>query len=432
MTNTPSLTLRGALIATQDENRRVFRGDVRIENGRIAGAGENLPDRSDEEMDARSFLVTPGLINLHTHVANTLLKGVADDLDFDQFLEKMFAYDARRTEEDIEAGALLGIGEMLLGGTTSFLDMYYGMDGVARACERLGIRGFLGWAILDPEYTTQKGVPLRNAEAFMERWKGHERITPLPAPQGVYVVNEENWLGARELATRHGTLVHYHLSETLKEVEGHVAKTGMRPPEWLDKIGFLGPNQVAAHSVWLKNNEIELLAKRGTAVAHCPSSNMKLASGGGGLAPVTELRERKGIVGLGTDSSTSSNSLSMLRLMQLTGLAHKHARHDPKSLPAGTLLDMATLEGARALGKVGRLGTIRPGADADLVLFDLTHPSLAPVTSHEKAIPNLVYSANEGAVHTVFVGGRKVVSAGRLTLVNEEEIRHIALNPPLQ
>lgn len=431
MSSTPSLALRGAIIVSQDEQRRVLRGDVLVRDGEIAAVAPKVEEKAEVEMDAQDFLLTPGFINLHTHVANTLLKGVADDMDFPQFLETMFSFDAKRTEVDIEAGALLGISEMLLGGTTSFLDMYYGMDAVARACETMGMRGFLGWAVLDPAFTTQKGVPLQNAEAFMGRWKHHDLVHPLPAPQGVYVVNEENWLGARDLAERHKTIVHYHLSETLQEVEGHVSKSGLRPTEWLDKIGFLGPHQVAAHSVWLKNNEIEMMGRHGTAAAHCPSSNMKLASGGGGLAPVVELREKKVAVGLGTDSSTSSNSLSMLRQMQLAGLAHKHARHDPKCLPAGVLLDMATVEGARALGMEGQLGAIAPGARADLALFELSHPSLAPVTL-EKAIPNLVYSANEGAVHTVLVGGRVVVKDHRLMSGSAEQLRRIALDPPLR
>jgi 5-methylthioadenosine/S-adenosylhomocysteine deaminase len=416
---------------TQDEKRTVLRGDVLIADGKIAEVGKSLPQKADVEVDAHRMLVAPGFINLHTHVANTLLRGVADDLDFGGFLEKMFSYDAKRTEADIEVGALLGGAEMLLGGTTTYLDMYYGMDAVGRASERLGIRSFLGWAVLDAQFTTQKGIPVDNAREFMGRWKNHELVTPLPAPQGVYVVSEETWLKTKELADQKRSLVHYHLSETLKEVEDHVGKHGLRPVEWLEKIGFLGPGQIAAHSVWLKNNEIALMAQRKVAAAHCPSSNMKLASGGGGLCPVTELRAQGAVVGIGTDSSTSSNTLSMLRLTHLTGLAHKHARHDPKSLPAQVLLDMATREGARALGQEGFLGTIVPGAAADLVLYDMAHPSLAPVDT-ASAVANLVYSANEGAVNSVFVGGRPVVDRGRLAGLGDEELEKIALSPPLR
>lgn len=421
MSEKPSIALRGGLIITQDEKRRVTRGDVLIKNGRVDEVGDRVAEKADTEIDASRHIVAPGFINLHTHIANALIKGIADDVDFGEFLNRMFARDAKRTEEDIEAGALLGGAEMLLSGSTSFLDMYYGMDSVARACETLGLRGFLGWAVLDKEFTTQEGVPLENAAAFIRRWKGNPLVTPLPAPQGVYVVGEETWVKSRELAEREGTVVHYHLSETLQEVEGCVAKTGLRPVEWLDKIGFLGPHQIAAHAVWLKNNEIEILGKRHVATAHCPSSNMKLACGGGGVSPVTELREKGVAVGIGTDSSTSSNTLSMLRLVHMTGLVHKHARHDPKSLPAQELMDMATVEPAKALGLQGKLGEIVPGAFADIVLYDLKHPSLAPVTP-STALSNLVYSANEGAIDSVFVGGRQVVDHRNLTGISTDEI----------
>ena len=190
----------------------------------------------------------------------------------------------------MEAGARVGIAEMLLSGTTSFLDLYYFEDAVARAVESLGIRGFLGWAVLDPELTTQKGVPVDNARAFIGRWKDHPRVSPLVAPQGVYVCGKETWLRSREVADAAGTLVHYHLSETRKEVHEHQTKTASRPVLWLEEIGFLGPHSVAAHAVWLTGKEIELLAGRGVGIAHCPSSNLKLASGG--VAPIVELLGR--------------------------------------------------------------------------------------------------------------------------------------------
>jgi 5-methylthioadenosine/S-adenosylhomocysteine deaminase len=427
MSDPATVALRGGLLVTQDEKRRVFRGDVLFSGERILKVDKKIKERAQIEVDASRFLVAPGFINLHTHVANTILRSVADDMDFPRFLDTMFSFDAFRQESDIEAGALAGISEMLLSGSTSFLDMYYGEDAVARACERLGIRGFLGWTILDKEMTTQKGIPLENARSFIHRWKGKHLVTPLAAFQGVYVCSEDTLRSTLELAHEEGCLLHYHLSETLGEVEGNVTKRKLRPVEWLDKIGFLGPGQVAAHAVWLTNHEIELIASRKVATVHCPSSNMKLASGGGGLSPVTELRERGVAVGLGTDSSTSNNSLSMLREMHLAGLAHKHARHDPKSLPAQTLLDMATIDGARALGMEKELGSLAPGCLADLVLYDLRHPSLTP-TTESIAISNLVYSVNEGAVHTVYVGGRKVVENGEVLLATGEEINDLAMN----
>ncbi|MCI4345543.1 MAG: amidohydrolase family protein, partial [Thermoplasmata archaeon] len=236
-----STRFKDALLVTQDPERRLLRGDLVAEDGRIRSVGAPSDAPTEETVDARGFAIVPGFINTHGHVAMTLLRGIADDRDLGAFLERLFALDARRTETDIEAGAALGIAEMLLGGTTSFLDLYYGEDAVARAVDTLGIRGFLGWAVLDPELTPQKGHPVENARGFLGRWTNHPLVTPLVAPQGVYVCSRETWLGAKELAEKSGTLLHYHLSETRKEVHDHERKTGLRPPHWLESIGALGP-----------------------------------------------------------------------------------------------------------------------------------------------------------------------------------------------
>ncbi|HZY70033.1 MAG TPA: amidohydrolase family protein [Thermoplasmata archaeon] len=400
------LVIRDALIVTQDDRRRVVRGDVRVDAGRFTTVGGRADGEGAEEIDGHDLAVVPGFINAHTHVAMAPLRGIADDRELAGFLETLFAVDGKRTEEDLEGGAAAGVAEMLLGGTTTFLDLYYGQDAVARASERLGVRAYLGWAVLDPEFTTQTGVPLQNARGFIERWKGHARIVPLVAPQGVYVCGEATWLGARALADEQQTLCHYHLAETRKEVYEHEAKTGERPAAWLDKIGFLGPRQVAAHGVWLTGHEIGRLAAQGVAVAHCPSSNLKLAVGG--VAPIVELREAGATVGLGTDSVASNNGLSMLREMHLAGLLQKHHRWDATALTASELLDLATREGAKLLGRGGDLGSIEPGKVADFLLVNLAHPSVQPARP-EAIISHLAYSAQDEAVESVFVDGECVV-----------------------
>jgi len=395
-----------ALIVTQDPARRVLRGSLRLEDGRVTHVGATPGPSAEEVVDASGFAILPGWVNAHTHVAMTPLRGIADDRDLAQFLQKLFQLDARRSEEDLEVGAAQGIAEMLLSGTTSFLDLYYGEDAVARAVERLGIRGFLGWAVLDPELTTQKGRPLDNARAFIGRWKGHSLVRPLVAPQGVYVCNEETWVGARDLAREAGTLIHCHLSETRSEVHEHEAKYGKRPPGWLDSIGALVPGLVAAHGVWLTLPEVQLLGQRGVGVVHCASSNMKLASGG--VCPVPELKAAGAVVGLGTDSVASNNSLSMLREMHVAGLLQKHHRWDAAALTAQELLDMATLDGARLLGRSEELGSLEVGKQADLVLYRLDHPSLTPARP-EAIVSHLAYSASEEAVDSVYVAGECVV-----------------------
>ncbi len=415
-----SLRFRNALLVTQDAGRRIFRGDLRVEDGRITHVGPSGVPEAEETLDATRFAIAPGFVNTHTHVAMNLLRGVADDRDLAAFLERLFALDARRTDEDLELGAAQGITEMLLSGTTSFLDLYYGEDAVARAADRLGLRAFLGWAVLDPELTTQKGRPLDNARGFIGRWKGHPRITGLVAPQGVYVCNAETWLGARDLAAETGTFVHCHLSETRREVHEHESKYGQRPPAWLAGIGALAPGMVAAHGVWLTLQEVELLGRHGVGVAHCPSSNMKLATGG--VCPVPELRDAGATVGLGTDSVASNNSLSMLREMHLAGLLQKHHRWDAGVLPAQELLDMATRNGAKLVGRADDLGSLEVGKQADLVLYRLDHPTLQPARP-EAIVSHLAYAASEEAVDSVYVAGRCVLRDRKLRLGDWERIR---------
>ncbi len=419
----PPLVLTDALVVSQDAGRRVHRADVRVEEGRFVHVGPAAPREGAEVVDAHGLAVVPGFVNAHAHVAMGPLRGIADDVDLGGFLEALFRVDARRTEADVEAGARAGVAEMLLGGTTSFLDLYYFEDAVARATEALGARGFLGWAVLDADKTTQKGVPLDNAAGFLRRWSGHRSVQPLVAPQGVYVCSQETWLGARELAQRERTLLHYHLSETRREVHEHEARTGRRPAAWLEEIGFLGPGQVAAHAVWLTGEEIATLGRRQVGIAHCASSNLKLASGG--VAPVVELRAAGAAVGLGTDSVASNNSLSMLREMHVAGLVQKNQRWDASALNAQELLDLATVEGARLLGRGADLGSIEVGKRADFFLARLDHPSVLPARA-ETIVSHLAYAMSDEAIDSVFVDGRAVVRGRRLLTADWTSLREAA------
>ena len=403
---------------TQNPRREVVLGDVLVERGRIAAVGE-VRGSADRVIDCTDCAVLPGLINTHHHVANTLLRGVADDVPLEAMLEKAFAIDAKLTRRDVQMGALLGSIEMLKSGTTSFHDLFYWEDEVARGVRESGIRGFLSWVVLDEAFTTQRGSPLKNAEQFVRKLKGDDLVTPSVGLQGVYVCSEESYAGAKALAEREGVGLHTHLSETRGEVYAHRKKTGHRPVEWLEKIGFLGDRLVAAHCVWVTLNEVRTLARHGVRVSHCPTSNMKLASGG--VAPLPEMFEEGVTVSLGTDSPISNNGMDMFEEMKVCALLHKSSRWDASVAPAQKVLDLATIDGARALRQEDRLGSIEAGKAADLAVLDL-HRAHATPFNRENLIRHLVYTCRGGDVRYTIVGGQVVVDGGSVTTVDEAAV----------
>lgn len=361
----------------------------------------------------------PGLINCHTHVAMTLMRSTADDVKLEKFLEKTFAIDSKRTPQDVEIGAALGCLEMARSGTTTFLDLYYSEDAVAKATEEVGLRGYLGWAVLDEQLTTQKGRPIKNCESFVKAHKNRPLIKPVVAPQGVYVCGEETLAQAKELALREGTFCHYHMSETRREVYDHQRKTGKRPVEYLSDIGFLSKGDVAAHGVWLTINEVRRLAKASVSVAHCPTSNMKLASGG--VAPLPEMFSEGVPVGLGTDGCSSNNGLDMFMEMKLCSLLHKAHRWDASALTAQKCLDLATTDAAKCLGAEKQLGSIEVGKKADLVIIDCRTPAMTPTTP-ENAVANLVYAGPSSAVRHTMVEGKFVIRDRKAVTVDEPKL----------
>ena len=412
-----SLALKGGWIVTQNPKREIVKADVLIEGSRISQVGN--VGNADEVIDISNCAVIPGLINAHTHISMTLMRGIADDVNLDKFLEKTFKVDALRTPEDIRVGAELGAIEMLRSGCTSFLDMYYGQDEIAKAVASSGIRGFLGWVVLDEKFTTQKGSPLKNCEAFIDSHAGKERIHPLVALQGVYVCSEETLLGARELAEKKDTILHMHLSETRKEVYDHQAKTGKRPVNWLHDIGFLSDKFLAAHCAWLTMAEMRLMAESGASAAHCPVSNMKLASGF--EAPIPEMQSLGISVGLGTDGCSSQNRLDMWGEMKTCALLHKVQRLDASVMNAQRVFDMATIEGARALKMDKELGSIEPGKMADLAVIGLNNPAMVP-TLPGNMISNLVYSCQSDCVLHTVVNGRMVMRDRKILSMEQDDV----------
>jgi len=413
-----SLLLRGGLVVTQDEKRRLVTGDLLVEDGRIVAVGQ-VDRTADEVIDCSGCAVLPGFINLHHHVANTLLRGVADDVPLEEMLPKASAMDAKLTRRDVQIGALLGCVEMIRSGTTSFHDLFYWEDEVARAVRESGMRGFLSWVTLDEAFTTQHGSPLKNADAFVAKHKGDPLVTPSVGVQGVYVASEETYAKANEIAERRDVRLHTHLSETRGEVEAHRKKTGLRPVEWLEKIGFLGDRVTAAHCVWVTMNEVRALARCGTSVAHCPVSNMKLASGG--VAPVSEMIEEGVVVGLGTDSPISNNGMDVFADMKIAALLHKATRWDARVMSAQTVLDLATIHAARALHVEGEIGSIEVGKRADLSVVSLKGAHTTPFYP-ETVIRHLVYSGRGSDVQATIVDGQVLMAGGVVRTVDEADV----------
>jgi 5-methylthioadenosine/S-adenosylhomocysteine deaminase len=411
--------IRDVWIVTQNSSRDIVKGDIAIDGDFIVHVGGVYNGTGDIEIQSPGDIVIPGLINTHSHVAMSVMKGVVDDLSFPDFLNKVFKIDSDRTDEDIDIGTKIGCMEMMRSGTTTFVDMYYSEDVIAEAVKQTGMRGVLCWCVLDQEYTTQIGNPLQNCKRFYERYKGQRKIVPGVGLQGVYVCNEETCTSAADFSREAECPLTLHLSETRGEVNDHKRKTGMRPAEWLSSIGVLGPNVIAAHSAWMTMNEVRLMGEAKMSIASCPVSNMKLATGG--VAPIPEYQKYGVNVSIGTDGSTTNNSLDMFSEMKILGLLQKSSRWDPTVTRAQELLDFATINGAKAIGMQDHLGSIEVGKYADLVILDGKAPNVRPVLK-ENIVANIVYSTSAINVKTVICQGDIIVSEGAVTSLYPEDI----------
>lgn len=423
------LIVSGGTVVTMDASRRVIEdGAVAIEGGRIVAVGKSgdITRRyaAGEVIDARGRAVIPGLINGHTHIPMTLFRGIADDLDLNEWLTKyIFPAEAKNvTEEFVRAGAQLGLAEMIRGGTTTYCDMYYFEDAIAEETERAGVRGLLGETVIDFPVPDNKTWPdaMRYTERYVARWKGNKLITAAVAPHAPYTVSEAHLREVRAFSDRTGAPVVTHVAETRKEVDDISRDHGARPVEYLARIGFLGPRVVAAHTVHLTEGEINLLKQNGVGSVHNPQSNMKLASG---VAPVPAMMRAGVALGLGTDGAASNNDLDMWEEMDTAAKLHKLTTNDPKVLNAEEALSLATIGGARALHMDSDIGSLEAGKRADIVVVDLDALNQTPrynIYSH------LVYATKAADVRTVVIEGRVVMRDRRLLTLNETLIKQKA------
>lgn len=405
-------------IVTQNAKREILRnGDVLIEGSKIAEIGLNL-DKSGKVIDCSGKALLPGLINSHTHLAMTLFRGYADDMLLQDWLQdKIWPLEARMKEDYVYCGALLGMLELIKTGVTTLHDMYFFGRGVKRAAEESGVRTFFSQGILD--YPTAEFKDSRKALNLFKRLarRKSELFTPTIGTHATYTCTEETLLKAKELARKYGSRIHIHASETRREVYDSLKQKGRRPIEYLSDIGFLGEEVVVAHAGWATKGEVSMLGKNKTRVAHCPISNMKLAVGA--VAPLPEMFENNVVVSLGTDSAASNNSLDLFEEMKVAALLQKMHRWNPRLLPAPKALDMATIEGARALGMQDKLGSIEAGKKADLILVDFKRPHLAPV---HNVISNLVYSAKGSDVWATIVNGKVLMKNREVTTLEEDMV----------
>ena len=412
------IIIKNAYVLTMDPDAGDLKnGTVVIEDGKITEIGEKTKESADTVIDAKGSVVMPGLANTHTHAAMTLFRGYADDLQLAEWLEKhIWPAEAQLKAEDVYKGSLLACLEMIRSGTTSFADMYFFMDETAKAVEASGLRASLSHGLIEL-WNEEKGeADLKEGKRFVRAWQGAAggRIKTMYGPHAPNTCSEEFLAKVKEEARRDGAGIHIHVLETEAELNAMKERYGKCSVHLLEDLGFLGPDVLAAHCVWLSDGDIEILRKRGVNVSHNPISNMKLASG---IAPVCKMLEKGMNVTLGTDGCASNNNLDLFEEMKTAALLHKVSTGNPTALPARQVLEMATVNGAKALGT--ETGMLKVGKKADVIIVDMKKPHLTPcfdIPSH------LVYSAKGCDVRTTIVDGKVLMDNYRVLALDEEKV----------
>ncbi len=418
MNNT--ILIKNALILNPNnfENKKQ---SLLIKDDLIAEIAETIDEGNvDKIIDAEGKILLPGLINTHTHLSMTLFRGLADDLSLDSWLnDHIWPMEANLNGDYCYIGALLGAVELIKSGTTTFSDMYFYMEDVARAVEDAGIRAVLSYGMIDFGDAEKREAEIEENLQLFKSCNGMAdgRIKVFFGPHSPYTASEDLLIKVRELADEYNMGIHIHVSETEKEINDSLDEKGLRPFEYLEKIGFLGPDVVAAHCVWLSDEEIEIIKKHDVKVSHNPCSNMKLASG---IAPVSKLIENDICVSIGTDGASSNNNLDLIEELKTASLLQKVSTLDPKVLTSDEAITMATIKGAEALGLENEIGSIEVGKKADIILIDTNSANMVPDSSSLSS--NVIYSANGSNVDTTICNGKILMENKKLTVLDEQEI----------
>jgi 5-methylthioadenosine/S-adenosylhomocysteine deaminase len=419
------LLVTGATIVSMNADRHVVEnGFLAVRGGEIVAIGQDITQHypkgvtATTRIDASGKLMIPGLINGHTHIAMTLMRGLKDDVVLDDWLRKfIFPAEARNVTEDfVRWGTRLGLAEMIRSGTTTFADMYYFEDAVAEETKAAGLRGVLGETWIDFPAPDNKNEAEMAAytEKFIQKWHGDPLIRAGVAPHSIYTCSEKTLRDAAALARKNRAPILIHVAEMRKEFVDSLEKNGATPVQYLERIEVLGPDVLAAHCIWTDNTDMKILADRQVGCVHNPSSNMMLASG---VAPVVDQRAAGMRVGLGTDGPAGSNNdLNMMEEMDLAAKLQKTYRVDPRALGAKGALEMATIEGARALHMEKEIGSLEVGKKADFVLLSLNAPNAVPMYD---VYSQIVYALKGSDVETVVVGGKTLLKDGKVLTVDE-------------
>jgi 5-methylthioadenosine/S-adenosylhomocysteine deaminase len=417
-----NILIKDAIIISNE----IKKGSLLIQNDKIAEISDKISiNDADEVVNADDKILIPGLVNTHTHLSMTLMRGLADDIPLDTWLNNhIWPVEAELNGEYCYAGALLACAEMIKSGTTCFNDMYFFMDHVARAADEAGLRGILSHGMIDFGDENKRKQEFKETRRIINKCHntGEGRIKVAFGPHSPYTCSQKLLEQVKTESVKYGIGIHIHVSETQKEVSDVLEIHGRRPFEYLDEIGFLGGEVTAAHAVWLSNSEIDIIKQRDVKISHNPSSNMKLSSG---VSPVSELLRRGVSVSLGTDGPASNNNMDMLEEMKIAALLQKVTTMDPTALSADEVFKMATITGAESLGLENVIGSIEVGKKADLALVDMKTPQLTPFRN---PVSHLVYAANGGNIDTVVCNGEILMENRELLTLDEAIVLEIAQN----